>query len=61
MNKEETEETKGQDKDTNQRVKQLDQALLLIPATMAAYQWGAHAGNRWHLVMLVVLALGIQA
>ena len=39
----------------------MDQALLLIPVTMAAYHWGTHAGNRWYMAILVVLATRIQA
>ena len=39
----------------------MDQALLLIPATMAAYRWGVHTWNRWYVAILVVLATGIQA
>ena len=44
----------------NQRVKQMDQALLLIPATMAAYRMGIYAWNRWYVAILVVLAVGFQ-
>ena len=61
VNEEETEETKRLDKGTNQQVKQMDQALLLIPAIMAAYRRVVHTWNRWYVAILMVLATGIQA
>ena len=43
----------------NQKVKQTDQALLLIPATMAVYRLGIYAWKRWYVVILVILATGV--
>ena len=45
----------------NQRVKQMDQVLLLIPATIGAYRLGIYTWNRWYVAILVILATGVQA
>ena len=38
----------------------MDQTLLLIPVTVAAYRLGIHAWNSWCVAMLVILATGVQ-
>lgn len=45
----------------NQRVKQMDQTLLLIPATMVAYRLGIHTWNIWYVAILVILATRVKA
>ena len=45
----------------NKRVKQMDHALLLIPATMAVYRLGIYTWNRWYVAILVILATRVQA
>ena len=61
LSKEEIEETRRRDEEMNQRVKQMDQTLLLIPVTMVAYRLGIHAWNSWYVAILVILATGVQA